>query len=197
MDTAQLWSEALSLDDYVGQMWRKNRKAFTRNRERITIDAATRDHFAAQPISILVLTEHYCEDSLQLVPVIWRLADEVEQVDVRILRQHQHPELASRYLVAGHPAIPVLILLNSEGHELGALVERPARMTQEITAEIQRFQRAHPDLPGIRRSLDHMPESTRDAVKQHITTWRDDQLVRWAVYVLEDLTAIAANVKRH
>jgi hypothetical protein len=197
LDTVQLWNEALSLDDYIGQMWRKNRKAFTRNRERITIATATRDHFAANPVSILVLTEHYCEDSLQLVPAICRLADEVEQVGVRILRQHLYPELANRYLTAGHPAIPVFILIDNEGHELGALVERPSRMTQEITAEIHRFQQAHPDLPGIRRSLDRMPEPTRDAVKQHIATWRDDQLARWADYVLEDLAVIAARKQRH
>lgn len=190
MDFVQLWDEAMSLDGYVGQMWRKNRKAFARNRERTVIDPATRDSLPEYPLKILVLTEHYCEDSLQLVPVIWRLADDLDNVDVRILRQHEYPELSSQYLTAGHPAIPVFIVLDSEGHELGAIIERPSRMTTEITAEIHRFQQANADLPGIRRSLDHMPEATRAAVKQHIVTWRDGQLTRWASYLLEDLAAI-------
>ena len=188
MDAAQFWDEALSLDDYVGQMWRKNRKT-ARNREQTVIDAATRDRFAQHPLRILILTEHYCEDSLQLVPVIWRLADEVEPVAVRVLRQHQVPELASRYQTAGHPAIPVFIVLNRDGHELGAL-RRPSASTRS-PPNSGAFSRRNPNLPGIQRTLDRMPDETRVAVKQHIANWREHQLTRWADILLEDLDSIA------
>ena len=123
MDTAQFWDEALSLDDYVGQMWRKNRKIFYKNRERTVIDAP---RATALPSTrrILILTEHYCEDSLQLCPssgdwrTRWRpsLCASCDSISI--------PELASRYQTAGHPAIPVFIVLNSDGQELGALIER-------------------------------------------------------------------------
>jgi hypothetical protein len=190
VDPQQLWDEALSLDSYVGQMWRKNRKLFARNRERTVIDPAMRKRFAEHPVRIMVLTEHYCEDSLQLVPIIWRLADDLDNVDVRILRQHQYPELAARYLTNGHPAIPVFIVLNGDGRELGALIERPSRVTHEITEEIRHFQQTHPELPGIQRTLDRMPEETRATAKQHIVNWRDDQSARWAGHLLEDLADI-------
>jgi hypothetical protein len=186
----QLWDEALSLETYVGQMWRKNRKMFARNRERTVIDSPLRNRFAQHAVRILVLTEHYCEDSLQLVPIIWRLADDLDNVDVRVLRQHQYPDLAARYLTNGHPAIPVFIVLNEHGQEPGALIERPTRVTNEITEEIRRFQQAHSELPGIQRALDRMPEKTRAAVKQHVADWRDDQSARWAEYLLEDLAAL-------
>ena len=190
MDPQQLWDEALSLDRYVGQMWRKNRRMFARNRERTVIAPAMRNRFAQHPVRILVLTEHYCEDSVQLVPIIWRLADDLDNVNVRVLRQHRYPDLAARYLTNGHPAIPVFIVLNEHEQEPGALIERPARVTNEITEEIRRFQQAHPELPGNQRTLDRMPEESRAAVKQHIATWRDDQSARWAEYLLEDLAAI-------
>jgi hypothetical protein len=190
MSVSELWERALTIDDYVGQMWRKHRKSFIRNRDRSVIDVASRARFAARPLHILIMTEPYCEDSAQLVPVVWRLADEIDDVALRILRQHEHLDLASHYLVDGHPAIPVFILLDEQLDEIGALVERPARMTQETTAEIRRFQQAHPDLPGITRTLERMPEATRDAVKQHLVNWRNDQFARWADYLLDDLATL-------
>ena len=188
---AEWWERALTIDDYVGQMWRKNRKVFTRNRDNAIIDTAIRARFATRPLRMLVLTEPYCDDSAQLVPVVWRLTDEVDKVALRILRQHEHPDLASRYQVDGHPAIPVFLLLDEQLEEIGALIERPARMTTDLISEIRRFQQAHPDLPGVTRMLERMPEETRGAVKQHLASWRDEQLPRWAGYLLDDLATLA------
>lgn len=193
MTFAELWDSALTVEDYVGQMWRKNRKQFACNRERTVIDATTRTRFPARPLRILVIAEHYCEDSMQFVPVVWKLSDELEQVDTRVLRQHQHPELSARYLTAGHPAIPVFILVDAQFREIDALVERPVRVTVEMAAEIRRFQQAHPDLPGIQRALDRMPDETRAAVKQHIATWREGEFDRWTGYLLDDLVTLTAD----
>lgn len=190
MNLTEQWNSAQTIDDYVGQMWRKNRKQFARYRERTFIEHAMRECFAAHPLRILIVTEHYCEDSLQLVPVVWKLSDHLTQVGVRVLRQHQHPDISSHYLTVGHPAIPVFILLDEGFHELGALVERPARVTQEITDEMRRFQQTHPDLPGMQRALDRMPDETRAAVKEHIATWREGQHDRWSAYLLEDLASL-------
>jgi hypothetical protein len=192
MTAAEYWSSAATIDEYVGQMWRKNRKTLTRNRERTGIDDATRAVFAGRSLRILILTEHYCEDSMQLVPVIWRLAEELESIEARVLRQHQHPDLASRYVTAGHPAIPVFILMDEQLREVGSLVERPERMTAELTAEMRHFQKTHPEMPGIQRAVDPMPDETRAALKQHIASWRDDQHDHWAQYLLEDLADLIA-----
>src|SRR3712207_3024971 len=134
----ELWDGALTVDEYGGQMWRKNRKVLSRNRERVIIDSARREHSRTRPMHILVITEHYCEDSAQLVPVVWKLADEAPTVELRVLRQHEHPDLSACYLTDGpngHPAIPVFLMLDAGFRELGALVERPARITSEMTAE--------------------------------------------------------------
>jgi hypothetical protein len=190
---AERWHAARTIDEYVGQMWRKNRTRFTRNRDGTLVDDTARALFSGRPFRALVLTEHYCEDSLQLVPVLWRLTEELPNVELRVLRQHEHPDLASRYLTpAGYPAIPVFIVLDERLSELGALIERPARMTAELTAEARRFQQAHPELLGINRTLDRMPDETRDALKRHIAAWRVGQHDRWAEFLLEDLAAMVA-----
>ena len=194
-DLAAYWETAQEVDEYVGQLWRKYRTTFNRNRERTIIDDTTRACFAARPLRILILTEPYCEDSAQFVPAIWRLADEVASVDVRIVRQHRHPDLSARYLADGHPAIPVVILLDASFRAISALVERPTRVTAELTVELRRFQQLHPDLPGIGRALERMPEEARATIKQHIATWRDEseQHARWMRYLFEDLTTLACH----
>jgi hypothetical protein len=191
MITIECWDAAVPVDDYVGGLWRKHRTRFTRNLERGQIPDELRARFAGRPLRLLVLTEPYCDDSTLLVPVVWRLAREMETIELRVARQHEYPDLAARYANhAGHPAIPVFILLDGHGRELGALVERPARMTADTIAEARRFQAAHPNLPGIQRAIDRMPEETQALLKQHLAAWRDERFERWAGYLLDDLAGL-------
>ena len=190
-EMADRWATAMPIGDYVARLWRTHRGRFVRNRERTVVPDDLRARFGDRPRRFLVLTEPSCEDSAQLVPIVWRLAQEVPGVELRVLRPSERPGLADRYPTAGgHPAIPVFVVLDEGLRELGALVERPPRATAEMAAEARRFQREHADLPGIRRTLEPMPDGTRAAVKQHINAWRDGQHDRWTRYLLEDLAAI-------
>ena len=190
--TADRWAAAMPIDAYVAQLWRKHRSRFARNRERTAIPDDVRARFGGRLLRLLVLTDPWCEDSAQLVPMVWRLAQEIEGVELRVLRASEHRDLAGRYpTTRGHPAIPVFVVLGADLRELGALVERPARATAEMATETRRFQQEHAELPGVRRTVERMPEETRAALKQHLTAWRDGQHDRWTRYLLEDLAAIA------
>lgn len=188
-----LWDSAMTIDHYVGQMWRKNRARFLRNRDRTPVSNDALGQFAEHKLRIIVLTEHYCDDSAQLLPMLWRLADTVSDLDIRILRQHEHPAIANRYTTkGGYPAIPVFIVLDAQLRMHGALIERPAHVSAELEAETRRFQRAHTELPGINRTLERMPEATRTALKHHIERWREARHERWASYLFEELATLAA-----
>lgn len=186
------WQTALTIDDYLAQLWRKHRARFARNRDRTQVPEGVRARLAGRPLRVLVLTEPWCEDSAQFVPAIWKLTLELPEVELRVLREHEHRELAARYHnQAGHPAIPTIVLLDEELRELGALVERPPRVNAALAAEARHFVQAHPELPGIRRTLDRMPEETSAALKAHIAQWRDTQHEVWVAWLLEELAEIA------
>ena len=194
---ADRWAAAMPIEAYVAQLWRKHRARFARNRERTTVPDDLRARFRARPLRLLVLTDPWCEDSAQLVPIVWRLAQEIEGVDLRVLRASEHGDLVGRYPTArGHPAIPIFVVLDSDLCELGALVERPARATAEMAAETRRFQQEHGDLAGVRRTLERMPEETRAMLKRYSDGWRDAQHERWTRYLLEDLAAIVGGEDR-
>ena len=189
---ADRWAAAMPIEAYVAQLWRKHRGRFARNRERTAVPDEIRARFGGRPRRLLVLTEPYCEDSAQLVPIVWRLAQEVPGVELRVLRPSEHRGLADRYPTAGgYPAVPVFVVLDEDLRELAALTERPARATAEMAAETRRFQGERADLPGIRRTLERMPDDTRAALKRHIAAWRDEQHDRGTRYLLEDLAAIS------
>ncbi|MDI3339825.1 MAG: thioredoxin family protein [Sphaerobacter sp.] len=190
MSAAERWPQAMTIDEYIARM-RENRERFLENIERTEITEFDRAVFGQQPLRILVLTEDWCRDSAQFVPVVVRLAREVPTVEVRVLPRDQHRDLNARYpRKDGYLAIPVFILMDKNLNEIGVLVERPERATREIAAETRRFAEAHPELPGINRMVDHMPDETRAAVKAHIAEWRLGQQDRFARYLLEDLAAI-------
>ncbi|MBX6752641.1 MAG: thioredoxin family protein [Thermorudis peleae] len=192
---AELWDEAMTPDEYLQQMT-KNRERFEANITRTRIMPGDWAAFGQEPLHILVLTEDWCSDSAQFVPMVIRLSQLVPTVEVRILRRDEHKDLAEQYQRKdGYQPIPVFILLDAEFQELGALLERPERATQEMTEETRRFLAEHPDLPGANRMIDRMPEETRQAVKAHIAAWRDEQFDRWTRYLIEDLAEIAKSAK--
>ena len=189
---ADRWAAAMPIEAYVAQLLRKHRGRFARNPERTVVPHDLRARFLGRPLRVLVLTDPWCEDSAQLLPMVWRLAQEVEGVELRVLRASEHRDLADRYPTPrGHPAIPVFVVLGEDLRELGALVERPARATAEMATETRRFQQEHADLAGVRRTVERMPEETRAVLERHLDSWREGQHDRWTRYLLEDLAAIA------
>lgn len=86
----------------------------------------------AEPWTWLVLTESWCGDAAQIVPVLDRIAKESSTITLRFLLRDQHPELMNAYLTNGGRSIPKLICLRtSDGddpalEELGTWGPRPA-----------------------------------------------------------------------
>lgn len=190
MLAAERWNQAMHADDYIAQMT-KNRERFLENIERAEITDEDRARFGRQPLHVLVLTEDWCNDSVQFVPMLLRLAREVPGIEARFLRRDLNLDLADGYRRKdGYQAIPVFILFDGDMREFGFLIERPVRVSKEIAEETRRFQQAHPDLPGINRTIDRMPDETRALVKANNARWRVDFFERWQPYFFDELWSL-------
>jgi thiol-disulfide isomerase/thioredoxin len=190
MLAAERFQQAMSIEQYFEQMT-QNKETVLANFERAEITEQDRTFFSAQPLNVLILTEEWCIDSMQFVPALARLASEVPGIDVRVLRRDTNKDLATNYRRKdGYQAIPVFIFFDRDMREIGSLVERPVKVSEEMADETQRFQKLHPELPGITRNYDHMPEETRAAVKANSQKWRRGQQDRFARYFLDEVTTI-------
>ncbi len=80
-----------------------------------------------QHYRLLVITEGWCGDAAQLVPVFNKIATAApEHFDLRFVLRDQQLELIDAHLTNGGRSIPVLLILNENGEVLHKWGPRPA-----------------------------------------------------------------------
>ncbi|AVR45085.1 thioredoxin family protein [Christiangramia fulva] len=73
----------------------------------------------------IVITEAWCGDSAQNLPLIAKMADFSDTIELKIILRNKNPELMEKYLTNGSKSIPKLIVFNKSGKELFAWGPRP------------------------------------------------------------------------
>jgi hypothetical protein len=79
----------------------------------------------SQPMNWLVITEAWCGDAAQSIPVINRIAEQNEGINVRFIFRDDHLDIMDEYLTNGARSIPILIAMDEEFNELGTWGPRP------------------------------------------------------------------------
>ena len=80
----------------------------------------------------VVLTEGWCGDAAQIVPVIAKVAEYSHKIGLKLLLRDENPEVMDAYLTKGTRSIPKLIAVEPEHlEELGTWGPRP-RAAQEM-----------------------------------------------------------------
>ena len=74
----------------------------------------------------LLITEGWCGDAAQILPVINKLVDENEKIDLKIVLRDDHLELMDLFLTNGSRSIPKLIILDQENNLLSEWGPRPS-----------------------------------------------------------------------
>lgn len=75
----------------------------------------------------LVLTEAWCGDAAQNLPIINQMANVNPNIELKLILRDEHPEIIDAYLTNGGKAIPKLVCLETEHlKELGTWGPRPA-----------------------------------------------------------------------
>ena len=73
----------------------------------------------------VVITEAWCGDSAQCLPVIGKIAEYSEKINLKIILRYKNPELMENYLTNGSKSIPKLIVYNAKKKELFTWGPRP------------------------------------------------------------------------
>lgn len=90
-----------------------------------------------RPLIWLILTEGWCGDAAQNIPVIEKIASENPLIQTRYLLRDENLELMDKYLTNGGRAIPILICIDGETfQELGKWGSRPQAI-QEYFLELK------------------------------------------------------------
>jgi len=85
-----------------------------------------------KPITCLMLTEGWCGDAAQTLPVISKIADESDLITLKIIFRDEHEQLMSQFLTNGGKSIPKLLVLNSQNKVLNTWGPRPNTATKMV-----------------------------------------------------------------
>jgi Thioredoxin len=115
------------------------------------------------PMLWLVITEGWCGDAAQIVPVLQHVADHTQGIELRLILRDQHLDIMDAFLTNGGRSIPkVLFVAPDSGQILGHWGPRPVDAQKEM-ATYSALMKAAPD------------EATRkehyEAAKTAIHTW--------------------------
>lgn len=111
-------------------MWRA-----TARRAIVSLEASARARELPGRWRLLAIADDWCGDAVNILPVVARLADDVENLDLRIVGREAWPGLMDRHLTNGSRSIPVIILLDDTGACRGWWGPRPTELQAWFEAE--------------------------------------------------------------
>ena len=84
---------------------------------------------------ILVLSEDWCGDSVNILPIIAKLTESVSNMDMRMLSRDENLDIMDEHLTGKSRSIPVVILLNDKFQECGWWGPRPTPLQKWVVEE--------------------------------------------------------------
>ena len=91
---------------------------------------------------LLVLSEDWCGDSVNIVPIIAKLTESVSNMDMRILARDENLDIMDAHLTGTSRSIPIVILLNQKYQECGWWGPRPRELQKWVVEKGMKLPKA-------------------------------------------------------
>lgn len=88
----------------------------------------------------LVISESWCGDAAHVLPVMNKVAELNDGIDLRIVMRDEHPELMGAFLTNGSRSIPKLIVIDVEANKV---VNSYGPRPNELTRLVNEFKATH------------------------------------------------------
>lgn len=127
----------LSFPDYLKTV-RKHEELWRAVYERARVPADVLEAACGVPgvWRLLALSEDWCGDASNILPVVARFAEAAPNVEMRVLSRDENPDLMDAHLTGGRSrSIPVVMLLDAAWKEVAWWGPRPAALQEWATGE--------------------------------------------------------------
>lgn len=128
------------------QRMRRIAKTFTPN------DALAQFTRQLTPQTWVVITEPWCGDAAQTVPLIAALAQLNQGIELRLILRDEHPAIMNLYLTNGGKAIPIWVALNEAHEAMFTWGPRPAE-AQQMVRDYKAMEAPKPDYLEFAQSV--------------------------------------------
>jgi hypothetical protein len=146
LDYQAFWDKGYTWADYLGNEVREHRELWNAVDARAGLPAWAAEEAAAlgSGWKLLVISEDWCGDASNTVPVIARLAD--AGIEVRVVKRDENPELMDAYLTSGSRSIPLAIALDPDFRPAGRWGPRPSELQEMVLREKKAGLRPLPEI---------------------------------------------------
>ena len=131
------WPGTVSWAEYLGGVVQKADLWHSyAGRAKVSADVQARLDALPRKLKVLLLTEDWCGDAIRSTPMLAAMAEASESVELRVLNVDQHPEALDSRLTRGARAIPIAIVFDEDGQEIGQWGPRPAALQAILRKKI-------------------------------------------------------------
>lgn len=88
----------------------------------------------SEPLTLLVITEAWCGDASQILPVIEKMEQAASNLTVKLVLRDENEELMNLFLTNGSKSIPKVIVLDKNLEVLHSWGPRPAKIQEKVVA---------------------------------------------------------------
>ena len=139
------------------------------------------------PVNILVLSEEWCPDCTDGLPILDRLAKVSGKLNVSVLKRDEHYDVADLFLNKGlWRSIPTLVVLDENFDAVGHIAERPDSVTERRNVLRKEMHAEHPEYGGFDARPDELDEDVRAnrmaaevALKATTSDWSVPMIAEW------------------
>ncbi len=113
-----------------------NWSRYKRALKQIELDQATLHVLAEikEPLTLLIITEVWCGDASQVLPVIQLMDELSEKITSKLVLRDEHAALMNAFLTNGGKAIPKVIVLDENNKVLTSWGPRPSELQKQVLA---------------------------------------------------------------
>ena len=135
MITRARYYEGETFAEFMARPTIKNREMWVAltHRTSIPLEISARVEALHGQWHLLVLSEDWCGDSINIVPIVAKLSESVSNMDMRILERDENLDIMDTHLTNGKSrSIPIVILLNPKFQECGWWGPRPRELQKWV-----------------------------------------------------------------
>lgn len=128
-------STGLNQSDDLLNYSKLNDRRMKRLLKTLKIDVSSEEFIAnvSQEQQWILITESWCGDAAQSTPMIHKVAEASDKIDLTVVLRDENSELMNEFLTNGNQAIPKLIVLNKHTNEvIDSWGPRPSTATKMV-----------------------------------------------------------------
>jgi hypothetical protein len=137
LDFRTYWDNAFSWEAYLNREVQKHEEMWRGVYARSVVPdwALERGREIGGEWKLLVISEDWCGDAFNTVPVMARMAEVLPSVKIRIVKRDENLELMDAFLTSGSRSIPLVIVLRPDFTVAGRWGPRPPELQEFVTSE--------------------------------------------------------------